>query len=1062
MPGHDYKTPGIIRAAFQYQDLVAIETLIDYYRKRDLYEWVQLDAADQGFRSVDDVVACRPDGRYELTQVKFTPDPKSTRNTLSWAWLTRKLPQGTSLLQKWAATTLRHESSGTLATAALKTDRVPSLHFAKSLNGSRVAYGTLPAKTKAIVDRQLGSSTAAARFFGCFDFLHSQPRIDDLEEILWSRVASDTDRGGWSIFCDQVRRWSTRKRQPSPDGKIRYVHLRQAFSVERSKPLPQDFRVPPSYTVPDDQFANDFLHEITGSDGVTVLWGPPGRGKSTYLSRCIADIDENTALCIRHHYFLHVRDRSEGRFHYLAIVHSLVDQITISLPSLEAQRDDLASALANAAHVLRGQERRLIVVIDGLDHVWRDHRDHEEMEALFAALLPLPRNVRLVVGTQKIASQNLPVTLLRALPTNRWTELPPMSEGAVGRWLRHQEAAGRLNLRVDGSSTNAHLMQTVATALREVSGGLPLHLIYSFEALVGSGAPVDMEAVKALPACPTGDIRDYYRSFWERVSPKARAILHVLAGLKFGPPPFATPRCFGDDSGDLAALDEVSHLLDYTVVEIQPFHTSLFAFIRELPDHGHRFREHSSAVLEWLQEDAPGFWKWAWLWITAAQRGDSTDLLSGPSREWAIKALVAGYPIERIVSILDHAESAALEAFDLPRLLRWRRLKIRALNGPEFHTHEWARFLEVAVSHSADPYAAEILRGSSTRLPGGSWPFVVRTAPEEIQLGLVQEAIGQLNRQLRDDGPSSGLRANQQHQAAEDIVAVLGSATTGNTDRVVQFAKKTATADDLLAKYAHAAILSHRFNNVLSAGEMWSGPRFDRYLLKALCLEGLAPAARPALKGVKHPAIRCFGILRGATSAAPTLTELDLSPLFVESDYVSTESIEATRSAVYDVFFSVLAETLSGSAVRETVKIPFDAHTTWLGGAVHALERLAAGHRAKLEGSATVADPYGDLFDSRDRAPRQSLPVKLRVSLSPSGWAFWTSPSTFAPSPSVSTQNAVSKQAIFESVITAPLWLDELWPRSRDRTPFTRAYICRSRRIYRTCNEVPGHDRNRD
>ena len=40
MAKHDFKTPGLIRAGFQYQDLVAIEILINFYRRRNLYAWV--------------------------------------------------------------------------------------------------------------------------------------------------------------------------------------------------------------------------------------------------------------------------------------------------------------------------------------------------------------------------------------------------------------------------------------------------------------------------------------------------------------------------------------------------------------------------------------------------------------------------------------------------------------------------------------------------------------------------------------------------------------------------------------------------------------------------------------------------------------------------------------------------------------------------------------------------------------------------------------------------------------------------------------------------------------
>ena len=575
------------------------------------------------------MVACRPDGLYELTQVKFTADPNAPANHLNWAWLTAN--SGTrkkSLLQKWAKTTLRHKAAGTLARAVLKTDRIPDAAFAKCLEGTKVDYALLSTEEKAIVEKQLGSLEAAKSFFESFEFVHSQPRLDDLEEALWSKIASDTDRGGWSLFREQVQRWSTRKGQPAPDGKIKFIHLRQAFSVERPRPIPQDFLVPPAYRIPNKDFDRDFLQEITGSDGLTVLWGPPGRGKSTYLSHCVARIDRKCAVCIRHHYFLSLEDRSEGRFHYYAIAQSLKHQLEEAIPDLEESRRDFGELLKTAALRLQGKGCRLIVVVDGLDHVWRDHRDHEDMEALFDALLPLPTNVRLVVGTQKIASKHLPARLLNALPTERWTELPLMSQAAVHRWLQFQDNAGRLNLEVIGRQTRGQVVRAVARTFHGISQGLPLHLIYSFEAVARTGNAVTAEDVEALPACPTGDIRDYYRSLWERMGAKARTILHVLAGLEFGPPPFTMRECFGRSDKSLAAFAEINHLLDYREMEVRPFHGSLFAFVRDLSEHEAAFATHAPDVLAWLETGAPGYWRWAWLWITKAQLGQRI----GPSR----------------------------------------------------------------------------------------------------------------------------------------------------------------------------------------------------------------------------------------------------------------------------------------------------------------------------------------------------------------------------------------------------------------------------------------------
>lgn len=965
MTGHDYKRTGLLRAGFQYQDLVAIETLINFYRQRDLYAWVQLEAEDQEFWSIEDVVACRPDGLYELTQVKFTADPDAQANNLSWKWLTAN--GGTrkkSLLQKWAATTLHHKAAGTLAQAALKTDRVPDAAFAKCLKDKKVDYTLLSAKDKAIVEKQLGSSEDAKSFFKSFEFDHSLPRLDDLEEKLWSRIASDTDSGGWFQFRAQVQRWSTRKKQPPPDGKIKYIHLRQAFSVERSKPLPQGFLVPPAYSVPDEDFDREFLEEITGSEGLTVLWGPPGRGKSTYLSHCVESIDQQNIVCIRHHYFLSLDDRSEGRFHYHAIVQSLTHQLEKTIPDLQKSSIDknFGEILETAAHRLQEEGRLLIVVIDGLDHVWRDHRDHEDMEMLFNALLPLPTNVRLVVGTQKIASEHLPASLLKALPTEHWTELPLMSPAAVHRWVNFQDDAGRLNVQVVGQQTHDQIVRAVASAFYDISQGLPLHLIYSFEAVVRSGNVVSAEDVAALPVCPTGDIRDYYRSFWERIGAKARTILHVLAGLAFGPPPFAMHDCFGRTCDSFLALDEINHLLDYRETEIRPFHGSLFAFVRDLPKHEDTFFTHASDVLIWIEKDAPEYWRWAWLWITKAQLGDPSDLIAGPNREWAIRSLISGFPIEQLITILDHAEKAAFDAFDLPRLLTLRLLKTRAVNGPEFQTNEWPLFQEIAVSLSKDPYIRALLRATLHRASVDLLPFIVRSTDESVRAITAQATIAELNQRILRLQPHEMGADQSYHDLARAIVAVLANDGSQSAQRVLEYANRfgKAEAKALIATYVQESLLVSNFDNIFEVGKQWSRHDIDHNIFAALSFEGLDPAAKPELKALAHPAIRCLALLKGGTPKK-SRTKKDLSHFFQEAKNPAPEFGHKTRRIVYEIFFAALTTGLSGGNAQGWSNIPSEAQTTWLSEAVRALERLAGGIAEGWEGISAMAYPTGHL-----------------------------------------------------------------------------------------------------
>ena len=1028
MPGHDYKRTGLLRAGFQYQDLVAIKTLINFYRQRDLYAWVQLESEDQEFRSIEDVVACRPDGLYELTQVKFTADPDALANNLSWKWLTAN--GGTrkkSLLQKWAATTLHHKAAGTLAQAALKTDRVPDAAFAKCLKGKKVDYTLLSAKDKAIVKEQLGSPEDAKSFFESFEFIHSLPRLDDLEEKLWSRIASDTDRGGWSLFREQVQRWSTRKGQPDRDGKIKYIHLRQVFSVERSKPLPQDFLVPPAYSVPDEEFDREFLEEITGSEGLTVLWGPPGRGKSTYLSHCVERIDQKNAVCIRHHYFLSLEDRSEGRFHYHAIAQSLKHQLEEAIPDLKEACNGLGELLETAAHRLQDEDRRLIVVVDGLDHVWRDHRDHEDMEALFDALLPLPINVRLIVGTQKIASEHLPVGLLKTLPTKHWTELPLMSQAAVHRWLRFQDKAERLNVEVAGRQTHNQVVRAVANAFHEISQGLPLHLIYSFEAIARTGNAVTAEDVAALPACPTGDIRDYYRSFWERMGAKARTILHVLAGLKFGPPPFAMHDCFGRTDDSFLALDEINHLLDYREIEIRPFHGSLFAFVRDLPEHDATFLAHASDVLTWLKTCAPEYWHWAWLWITKAQLGDPSDLLVGPNREWAISSLVAGFPIEQLITILDRAERAAFDAFDLPRLLTLRLLKTRAVSGPEYQTNEWPLFQEIAISLSEDPHVRTLVRETLHQAPVDLLPFIVRNADESVRAKLAQATIAELNQRIVRLQHNKMRSGSEYHKLAYAIVSVLANDGSQSAQRVLEYANRfeARTAEALIATYVKESLLASNFDNIFEVGKQWSRHDIDHNILGALCFEGLDPATKSKLKALTHPAIRCLALLKGGT-AKKSRTKKDLSRLFVEDDYSEPGFVHNTSDAMYEVFFAALATGLSGGEAQGWSDIPANAQKTWLSETVRALERLAGGIAEEWRASQrwpTLQDIYSD-FELQPPAPRSQYAQRLFITVRFALRDIAVDLCTIAKG---LNSNALIDVSDIDSASMSPFWLDEVW-----------------------------------
>lgn len=692
------KPAAIPRAGYEYQDLVGIEVLIRQYRDPDLYAWVQLEADDTSYRALDDVVAARKDGSYEFVQVKFTVD--SERYELNWEWLLDKPQNGTSMLEKWAKSLARIAKQGPIHSAGLKTNRIPSAEFAKCLKGVRIDPDLLPETIRESVEGACGGSAETKKFFHVFDFYGGLLDLDRYENYLRDKlVPTDTDSAGWLLLRESVRRWATRKNQPEPNGRILREHLVQLITKRRPQPIRQDFIVPDGYGPPSEGFDMLIRGHITKDDTpITILWGTPGRGKSTYLSYLTQELQKDGAAVVRHHYFLSAEDSSSNRISFIEISTSLMAQLRVRhpevMPGALEDVDKLRSNIGIAATNLAAKGQRLYIIVDGLDHVWRDTQRVDQLNHLFNELLPLPPNVSLIVGTQRVPDEQLPVKLLTIANEDNWIEIPRMDEVAVHRWVVQQDKARTLILRFDPTpDRRVEMINEIARAFFDISQGHPLHLIYTYEAVIREGRPTCADEIRLLPPCPDGDIRTYYKGLWVSLSADAKSALHMLAGSEFFWPSLGIRQALGDFS-------QIVHLLEARNVGMVPFHSSIFAWVRERTDHAESYQALLSKIINWLANDAPEYWRWGWLWLAKAQAGDFKDLHAGATRDWVVESLTKGWPDQQIVNILAAAETKTFENGDLPQTLSLRSLKIRVLNAREFQSNDFAAYRATALAVS--------------------------------------------------------------------------------------------------------------------------------------------------------------------------------------------------------------------------------------------------------------------------------------------------------------------------------------------------------------------------
>ena len=864
------KRTAITRAGYEYQDLVGIQILIDHFRDPDLYDWVQLESDDPAFQAIDDVVALRKEGSVEFVQVKFTVDAE--QYPLDWDWLLASKGRGSSILSKWVQSFLRAKSFGRVHRARLVTNRIPSAEFAACMNGAHVDFDKIPEEIRARVESACGTRERAEEFFSEFAFSGEQPDLDHYEDNLRDLlVPHDTDSSGWLLLRQFVRRWAILKNDPPPDGKIRREHLVQLITKRRPQPIRQDFFVPFGYQVPSQAFDETVRARITNGDTpITILWGTPGRGKSTYLSHLTKELKRDGEVVLRHHYFLSSDGPRSNRMSYVDIAVSIIDQLISRYPDVAAgvtsDVEKLHGDLSVVAASLAEKGKRLFLIVDGLDHVWRDTSRTDQLDYLFNTLLPLPPNVSLIVGTQRVPDAQLPVRLLTTAEESDWLEVPRMDESAVHRWLVAQDEARPLILCERSHEERGEELARISAALFKVSQGHPLHLIYALESLVRSGRTISVEDIEALPACPDGDIRTYYKALWVRLSPTARSILHALAGSDFFWPSRGIRECFGDFS-------EVDFLLEPRNAGMIPFHQSIFAYVRELPEHADSYAALLPKIVDWLETKAPEYWRWGWLWIVQAESGNFGPLLDGTTRDWAIESLARGWSERQIARILAVAETRTFEQGDLPHTVSLRSMKTRVLNAREFQARDYGLFRAVALTVGDNRQQVLNLVDDLQDLSADEIVSLTKLCPATLRTEVSAASLKELGRRVN---AWIELRHKPQHEfrdLSDHLLSAAAYAGPGAVSRTLRYLQGFPKPDQHCDHYIDELGTAGDIEALLAVRKRMRGQKYSHqrrliqeHILRAALFKGANPG--PLIKANDTdltPFTACWVLREGVT-----------------------------------------------------------------------------------------------------------------------------------------------------------------------------------------------------
>ncbi|EKN4004802.1 NACHT domain-containing protein [Yersinia enterocolitica] len=707
MSEHIKKT-AITAAGYIYQNRQGLKVLCDWLDAPVRYSRVKFecDNENEAPQGLDDIVIERSDGLVDLQQIKFTPD--ADKHPLSWDWMlekTGKTERSRSMLRKWFDA-FKQLDPARIGEISLITNRRPDAAIEACLGLDRIHFSKIPEPQRSRVETELGSIEECEAFFNQLRIQHSDKGYIALEHDVDARLRLHGTPEGIATLKNIALNWATQKNTPAPNGWITQTELRTILRASPPTPLPEDFVVPKGYEVPDETFHQEFVQSIINATGkAIVLTGPPGRGKSTYLSALCDTLAEQGIPTVRHHYFLSTTERGRDRLNSYVVEQSIQAQIQQFHGDVPKTSGGLHTQLEACATHYKALGKPFVLIIDGLDHVWRiNAEDKRPLDDLFSQVIPCPDNMVLLVGTQPVNDAQLPTDLLAFAPKAEWRTLPAMSENAVLSYLRRALQEGKLTSHFEDERQAEEQLQDAASALRNRTNGHPLHVIYATAELEHAGHKLSRWDVEQLKGDLSKDAKFYYASLWEHLPPSQKDALRLICAFPF----FWPKTAFSEITAIIKLADpevgKVEHLLHSSAAGLKVFHESLAVFVRATAGYEARINELMPAVTDWLERLAPSSLRVNWLWTVQAKMGKPTNLITGLTRDWIMRRLEEGYPESLFDTLLSDALVAALETAKFADAYRLAHLKSRMVDGSRFQMQDadLARLISFTLTLTAE------------------------------------------------------------------------------------------------------------------------------------------------------------------------------------------------------------------------------------------------------------------------------------------------------------------------------------------------------------------------
>jgi len=673
-----------IRSGFDFQTGWAIKIIVDWLKQPEKILGIQIETCpseiDDSKFYLDDILVFDSEGNYQFSQLKYKQHPSDPKEFWTFEkFLERPTKTGTCLFKKWSDSICNPQLYGKIKTAELVTNGYPDEYLSKFLNNNQIDISRLKQDNRDLFSRicsDIGSEDTVRLFFSKFQFHFGQLSIDDLEKSVQTQLIDEL-KVTFHGFTNLIYNINKISRGQYPE-RLDIDKIRGFCEFDDPRPLNQEFSVPADFEFYDTSRHLELISDLACiNGGVKLIYGKPGIGKSTYLSKLSEKLKETGYLVIKHQYFISANDPdfSERLLPYRVIEAFKAEfkgakEFLGSLANKNSYEIPLQEFFKQISLVCLEKGKPCILIIDGLDHVVR-FKDQEALKALLKEICIPEKGLWVILGTQESAIEYIPLDILSRCPKKDKIEIRGLTRIAIKNIIKKNQC--ELNL-----PENDFQLDEFSDKIFELTKGNPLILRFSLQELKNKFGRRIVTAYDCTDILPySGDIQKYYDQLWQKIGDESKTLLITVSSVSFN---FSKDQltdfltyCFSDPSKVSLAFKNGSHILGEQDGKYSIFHTSFGLFIVNQDEYQEQKKAIKQKIIDWFQTSDNDELQWTEEKKLYYDLGDSSKILS-IDEQWVFDALCYPREIRQIISQVSVANEAAFKERKFASALKFSKI----------------------------------------------------------------------------------------------------------------------------------------------------------------------------------------------------------------------------------------------------------------------------------------------------------------------------------------------------------------------------------------------------